>query len=207
MKYFIELTLMTDPEISPYFILSKLYTQLHLVFVSHKDVQEQVPYGVSFPQYRAKQKSDKTFVSLGSKLRIFAKTEAELTQLNLTTWLNRLSDYVHISSIKAVPATVNQWVTVRRVHPPANADALARRYAKRSAVGKHGAFAVASVDEARQRLQHYPDTLHQLAFIPLKSLSTGDSFNLVLRQEVVDAAQDGLFSTYGLSRESTLPHW
>jgi len=207
MMFYVEITLLDAEQITPYALWSNLYTQLHLAFVEHKNSDEQVPYGVSFPQYRAKQKSDKIFVSLGSKLRIFAKTEAELTQLNLTTWLDRLSDYVHISSIKAVPATVNQWVTVRRVHPPANADALARRYAKRSAVGKHGAFAVASVDEARQRLQHYPDTLHQLAFIPLKSLSTGDSFNLVLRQEVVDAAQDGLFSTYGLSRESTLPHW
>ena len=203
MKHYIELTLISNLEMGLYQLWSSLYTQVHLALVSVKDANGQVPIGVNFPEYR----QGKLQVMLGAKLRIFAHTEVELTQLNLAKWLDRLSDYVHISSTKAVPTTAHQQVIVRRVHPPASVDALARRYAKRSAAGKHGAQAVSSVDEARQRLQHYPDTLHQLAFIPLKSLSTGGDFNLVLRQATVDAVQAGLFSTYGLSDGATLPYW
>lgn len=203
MHYYVDLKMLAADDMPLHQVWSNVYMQVHLALVSVKDANNQVPIGLSFPEYYAGKPTHR----LGTKLRLFAQTEAELTQLNLATWLDRLSDYVHISSIKAVPATANKQVVVRRVHPPASVDALARRYAKRSAAGKHGAQAVTSVDEARQRLQHYPDTLHQLGFIPLKSLSTGADFNLILRQDVVDTAQAGLFSTYGLSRGATLPHW
>lgn len=53
MHHYIELTLIKDSEISPYFIWSKLYTQLHLAFVEQKDANEQIPYGVSFPEYKS----------------------------------------------------------------------------------------------------------------------------------------------------------
>jgi len=203
MHYYVDLKMLAADDMPLHQVWSNVYMQVHLALVSVKDAKNQVPIGLSFPEYYAGKPTHR----LGTKLRLFAQTEAELTQLQLATWLDRLSDYVHISSIKAVPATASKQVMVRRVHPPASVDALARRYAKRSAAGKHGAQAVSSVDEARQRLQHYPDTLHQLGFIPLKSLSTGADFNLILRQDVVDTAQVGLFSTYGLSRGATLPHW
>lgn len=203
MHYYVDLKMLAQDDMPLHQVWSNVFMQLHLSLVSIKDANNKVPIGVSFPEYVASKSTHR----LGTKLRIFAHTEAELTQLSLAKWLDRLSDYVHISSTKAVPTTAHQQVIVRRVHPPASVDALARRYAKRSAAGKHGAQAVSSVDEARQRLQHYPDTLHQLAFIPLKSLSTGGDFNLVLRQATVDAVQAGLFSTYGLSDGATLPHW
>nr|WP_264755539.1 type I-F CRISPR-associated endoribonuclease Cas6/Csy4 [Moraxella canis] len=48
MNYYLELTIMDNPELTPYQIWSKLYTQLHLAFVEQKDEQDKVGYGVHF---------------------------------------------------------------------------------------------------------------------------------------------------------------
>lgn len=198
MNYFIELTLLPNPEVGSYFLWSKLYVQLHLAFVEHKDAEEQVPYGVSFPQYRAEQKGDKSFISLGSKLRIFAVSEAELVALNLATWLERLDDYVHVTRIKAVPSDkpLSHVVVSRDRAKPFSAKRNAE-YAKRSSI---------SEDLARQRFEQ-TSRLKLLPFITLKSLTNGQEFSLKIDQKPADEARQGRFNTYGLSRMSTVPHW
>lgn len=198
MKHFIELTLLTDPEISPYFLWSKLYTQLHLAFVEHKDAQEQVPYGVSFPQYRAEQKGEKSLVSLGGKLRIFATTEAELVALNLAQWLQRLEDYVHVSRIKAVPDD-----------KPIRHLCVSRDRAKPFSVARNAAYAARrGISEAAAQ-QHFGESsrLKPLPFIMLKSLTNGQEFSLKIDQKPADEARQGRFGSYGLSHTSTVPHW
>ena len=52
MKFYQEITLIPQADISPHAVWSKLYTQLHLAFVEQKDEQDKTIYGVSFPQYR-----------------------------------------------------------------------------------------------------------------------------------------------------------
>ncbi len=127
MNYFIELTLIKDSEISPYFIWSKLYTQLHLAFVEQKDSNEKIPYGVSFPEYKELDGKDKKIMLLGSKLRVFAHSSDELQKLDLNKWLERLTDYVHIKSVKAVEKSITQYLTVNRYRPDASRENLARR--------------------------------------------------------------------------------
>ena len=51
MQFYQEITLIDQAEISPYFIWSKLYTQLHIALAESKDIDNQVNIGVSFPQY------------------------------------------------------------------------------------------------------------------------------------------------------------
>ena len=51
MKYYQEITLIDQAEISPYFIWSKLYTQLHIAFAEIKDADDKISMGTSFPQY------------------------------------------------------------------------------------------------------------------------------------------------------------
>lgn len=51
MKFYQEITLIDQAEISPYFIWSKLYTQLHIALAKSKDTNDKVNIGVSFPQY------------------------------------------------------------------------------------------------------------------------------------------------------------
>lgn len=198
MMFYVEITLLDAEEIAPYALWGKLYTQLHLAFVEHKDAQEQVPYGVSFPQYRAEQKGEKSFVSLGSKLRIFAATEGELVALNLSRWLQRLEDYVHVSRIKAVPDD-----------KPIRHLCVSRDRAKPFSVARNAAYAARrGISEAAAQ-QHFGDSsrLKPLPFIMLKSLTNGQEFSLKIDQKPADEARQGRFGSYGLSHTSTVPHW
>src|SRR5699024_6412398 len=105
-------------EITPYFIWSKLYTQLHLALVEQQNPDKKVNFGVSFPEYLYQEKNNdkegsKEFASLGTKLRVFGPSQQELEQLNLSKWLERLTDYVHIKSIQPVPDEVDSYLLVR----------------------------------------------------------------------------------------------
>jgi len=197
MDYYIELTLIKDSEISPYFIWSKLYTQLHLAFVEQKDANEQIPYGVSFPEYKSTQMKDKQIMLLGSKLRVFANSADELQKLDLDKWLERLTDYVHVKSPKQVE-NVTQYLTVNRYRPQASAENLARRYARR-----HGV----SLEDALKRLEGFKQKLEPFPYIQIKSLSGAREFSLCIKQTKTTQPNIGKFSTYGLSARSTVPHW
>jgi CRISPR-associated endonuclease Csy4 len=192
-----ELTLIKDSEISPYFIWTKLYTQLHLAFVEKKDDNQQIPYGVSFPEYRVVKKNDKEVISLGSKLRVFGNSLDDLHALDLEKWLLRLTDYVHIKSANAV-GSATQCLTVNRYRPQASPERLARRYAKRHSV---------TMSDALNRLNGYEQAMVNYPYIQLKSLSGGDIFSLYINQQVVETPVLGTFSAYGLSEKTTVPHW
>lgn len=204
MNHYIELTLIPNAEVSPYFIWSKLYTQLHLALVEIKDANDQVPVGVSFPGYRLSTKGGKTPGVLGTKLRLFAPTEQHFQQLDLPRWLARLADYVHTTSIRPVPTeAVTGYITVSRSRARPSKENLARRYAKRKGI---------SLDEALTRLESYDQHANDkgLPYIRMQSLSNRQSneyhpFNLLIQQQPAAQENSGLFSCYGLSTTSTVP--
>lgn len=215
MLFYQELTLIKTPEISHYFIWSKLYAQLHLALVEQQNPDKTVNIGVSFPEYQCAAKDGKIIGTLGSKLRVFARTKSELQQLNLNKWLERLVDYVHIKSIQSVPDNISCHVNVRRYRADTKLDRLTRRYAKRRGI---------SFEEARaEQNQRFADThnltLHQAQqhyiqpkvkdypFIKLQSLSGEKEFSLLIAQVEAEQCCSGSFSTYGLSSQSTVPHW
>jgi len=194
MKQYIEITLLPNPEVDVHFLWSKVYLQLHLALVEIKDADSLVPVGVSFAEYR----SDEKHSLLGSKLRVFSSDKSQLEKLNLNHWFNRLSDYVHITSIRTVPSE-HGYVVVRRVHTPANVGNLARRYAKRHSI---------SLETALELYTNYdPKQPTRLPFIKVKSLSSANDFTLCIQQNAKATAISGLYSTYGLSGTSTVPHW
>lgn len=207
MNHYIELTLVKDSEISPYFIWGKLYTQLHLAFVEMQDANVQVPIGVSFPEYKVGESKGKALMLLGSKLRIFAKDEATLTKLNLPKWLARLEDYIHLKSIKPVPENVQNHLVVSRYRPKSNIELIARRVVKRKQITLEQAMAyLNTVDEAK-KLKSYEQKWEPFPYIQLKSLSGKQDFSLCINQTTVDEKKGGVFSTYGLSNQSTVPNW
>lgn len=55
MKYYLELKLLPDDDISAHFLLAKVYTQLHIAFAEIKNAEHKINIGVSFPQYRFNQ--------------------------------------------------------------------------------------------------------------------------------------------------------
>ena len=206
MKKYIELTLIPNPEVTLYFLWSKLYIQLHLAFVEIQDSSKQVPVGVSFPEYKEKDHKNKKIILLGSKIRLFAQDEETLVRPNLSKWLERLTDYVHIKSISAVPEKIAGHIVVSRHHFPATSERLARRYASRhkDEVGSDEA----GYQKALERLKGYEREVPAYPYIQLKSLSGENKpFNLFISQRVVDAEKTGFFSTYGLSAEVTVPFW
>lgn len=200
MNFYQEITLMKQTEISQYFIWSKLYTQLHIALTETKDSDNKVGIGVAFPEYRFDEA--KNFGYLGSKLRVFTQTEGELSALDLTKWLARLADYVHITSIRSVPKKVNGYAIYKRKQVKTNAERLARYRIKRGDIG---------YDEALQRYQNV--TTHcDLPFIQMQSLSGSVAddkklFKLFIEKTPATIATASVFSTYGLSSTATVPEF
>ncbi len=94
-----------------------------------------VKVGVAFPQYDEQQHQ------LGCKLRLFAPSCELLEKLNIKQWLSRLTDYVHISSIKNVPEKIDSYVVFKRVQLKTSNARLARRKAKRKGITQQQALA------------------------------------------------------------------
>lgn len=199
MKYYQEITLIDQAEISSYFIWSKLYAQLHIALAESKNSNEKTNIGVSFPQYIFEKKIDekKAKVNMGKKLRLFAQSEVDLKTLDIKKWLDRLTDYVHITSIREVPENVKSYAIYKRKQPKTNAERLARHRVKRGNIG---------FDEALARYRNVV-TSTDLPYIQMKSLTSGQPFKLFIEKHSAEKSAGQVFSTYGLSSESSLPEF
>lgn len=189
MKFYIELTLLPSPEVPLYFLWEKIYGQVHLALVEMQDAEGKVSIGVAFPGY------DASTFQLGSKLRLFADGKADLERLDLGKWLHRLSDYVHLTSIRDVPAKC-EYALFRRLQPKSSNVRLARRKAKRHSV---------TVEQAVQQLNGRKEQMSKAPFIWCKSLSSNKRYRLMIASDQDKQFQAGRFSTYGLSSSSTVP--
>lgn len=194
MKYYIEIKLYSDTEITLGFVWKKLYAQLHLALVEVRDEKNLVSVGLSFPQY------EKSKFPLGDSIRIFAKTKEELERLDLDRWLSRLLDYIELSSIKEVPTDVIKFVCFGRKQFKTNAQTLARRQAKRKNISYEKALENYANFDKESRIKK-----NRLPFINVKSLSSNTEIKLFISKQEKKSSVDGLFSTYGLSNEITVP--
>lgn len=199
MKFYQEITLIDQAEISPYFIWSKLYAQLHLALAEQKDTNEKVNIGVSFPKYIFEQKTEerKVKIHLGDKLRIFAQSQADLEKLNIRKWVERLTDYLHITSIREVPSEIKEYSIYKRKQVKTNAQRLARHRVKRGDIG---------FNEALARYSHVVTTT-DLPYIQMKSLTSDKSFKLFIEKKPATKSETQVFSTYGLSWVSSVPEF
>ena len=200
MNYYIEVTLMENDQFSPYELWSQLYPQLHLALVEAKNADNKVNIGFSFPQYRFHQ--DKGVGFIGTKLRLFAESEADLKKLDIRRWLERLEDYVHVISIREVPNDIKNYAIYKRKQVKTNAQRLARHRVKRGDIG---------FDEALARYSNVVTTTN-LPYIEMKSLSTSDQqsekrFKLFIEKQSAEKSETQVFSTYGLSSVSSVPEF
>lgn len=190
MKHYIDITLLPDLETPLYFLWEKVYPQLHLALVEIKESNNKANVGVSFPFYDEKQHQ------LGCKLRVFAPSYELLEKLNMNQWLSRLSDYVHISSIKAVPEKITGYAVFMRVQLKTNNARLARRKAKRDNM---------SLQQALAYFEGHQEKTSRLPYVQIKSCLTEQRYRLLIAQvERSHQVTEG-FSCYGLSRQSTVP--
>lgn len=205
MTYYQEITILPDPEISPYFIWSKLYTQLHIALADLKNKHGIEHIGVSFPHYKYEERKDdktgkvKTFATLGDKLRIFAPEQEQLQQLDLSKWLDRLTDYIHIKPIKPVP-THTQYLCVQRYRSK-DPEKVISNFAK---------FKQISIEDARLHCAQYKQTDYPYPFIQLRSLSNEVDYRLSICQKETNQPVNGVFNVYGINtmtHQVTVPHW
>lgn len=199
MKYYQEVTLLPNEEITPNFLWSKIFTQLHIALADVKNSHGIDTIGVNFPNYQYTEKQGKTFATLGHKLRIFAPSEQALQTLNLDKWLARLIDYVHIKRIQPVPE-VHGHVVVRRYRYK-NFDKKVAEFANFKGISDQEALAHCLAH--KRAIKHYP-------FITLKSQTTQNDYKLSIWQEVAKDEKSGSLNTYGMNNQSdavTVPHW
>jgi CRISPR-associated endonuclease Csy4 len=191
MKFFIEITLLPDVEIPIYFLWEKVYQQIHLALVEIQDAEGQVSIGASFPQYSADQRQ------LGSKLRLMALSSAELEKLHIHKWLSRLSDYVHITTVREVPKGIKEYAFFKRIQSKSSNSRLAKRKAKREGTG---------YDQALSALGDHQEQLSNAPYIQIKSLSTNRRYRLMINcVNTTSCNGKAKFSTYGLSSTSPIP--
>ncbi len=203
MKNYVEITLLPNADIALYFLWQKVYQQIHIGFASIKKEDDTIPIGVSFPGYDSEKNH------LGNKLRLFAENKEKLQVLDIHKCLNRLLDYVHISSIKEVPANIESFALFKRQQVKSSITRLARRKAKRHGIDFETALASLSEFEEKQT---------KAPFIQMESLSTENKtisddaadnvrhkFRLFIVKHSFDQSQQGTFNCYGLSQQATVP--
>lgn len=190
MNYYLDITLLPDAEIGPHFLWEKVYQQIHLGLATIQDGNGTVPIGIALPGYNAGQHR------LGDKLRLLAETSERLEAFNAGQWLNRLSDYVHLTGIRDVPDRIQAHACYMRIQPKSNNARLARRKAKRENT---------SIGQALAMLENYPERRTDAPYVWIKSQSSGERFRLFIGYAEREEANHGGFSSYGLSRQSTVP--
>ncbi|KZX37803.1 type I-F CRISPR-associated endoribonuclease Cas6/Csy4 [Wohlfahrtiimonas chitiniclastica] len=214
MQFYQEITFIVQEDISLNFIRNQAFKQLHVALVDMHNRQQHKGIGFSFPGYvfepdQGKIGLGKTMrifapgtpkrlrsACLGKTMRIFAQTEAELMALNAGLWLSRLTDYVHISSIKPVPNRVTHYAIYQRKQVKSSVERLARRYAKR----KHVTF-----EDAMAHLNGKTPEYCDLPYVQMKSESTDQRFHLLIHKVKVTAPTEAAnFTTYGLSHHEQL---
>lgn len=214
MKFYQELKLLYQEEISIHFLWSKLFGQLHLGLVEMQDDQGRVPIGLSFPDYNTGEK----YSVLGGKCRLFAHDEATLMRFDAQKWLAHFKDYVHCTTIRAVPEKLKGYATYQRFQPKTNHARLARRYARRHDMDFDTAFNgtvqlladKAPVDATYNMAFRYCELSRKtvsLPFIRLESLSNRHTFCLWIKKTDVLVPSGTYFSCYGLSTNSTVPEF
>lgn len=212
MRFYLEITLLPNPEVGLNFLWSKVFQQLHLGFVERLDSNKRGAIGVGFPKHCTEGKR----LGLGDKCRMFAEDEAALERFNAPQRLSRLSDYVHCTGIRPVPAKLAGYAVYRRERPKTNPERLARRYAKRHGLDLESALTTTVELKAPAGDASYPTTFRYadmavpsvaLPFICLQSLSGGQTFVLWIAKTEAAVPVAGGFSAYGLSSVATVPEF
>ena len=190
MKCYQEISLLPDAEIGVYSIWQILFQQIHLLLVENKTTGSRSEVGLSFPEY------DADNYAIGSKLRLFAKNENILEQMECEKRLVRLKDYIRISPIRPVPNSLSGHACFKHKKPKGSKIKLARRRAKRKGE---------TLQQALLTYKNYEERSCKLPYINTTSRTNGQSFRLFIEKCSMNQAQPGQYSCYGLSNQSTVP--
>ncbi len=185
MDRYIDLKLRPDPEFPQTLLMNALLAKLHRALhdLRRSDI------GISFPEVGQNARN------LGAHLRVHGNAQA-LSGLLALDWLVGMRDHVEATDALVVPEGVKHRA-VSRVQVDSSPERARRRLIKR-----HGI----SEEESRERIPDSAGKRCDLPFATLRSKGNGEVFRLFVRQgPLLDQAQQGAFSGYGLSGTATVP--
>lgn len=181
MDHYIDISVLPDPEFKQEVLMNALYAKLHRALGQYAKGR----IGASFP------KVNKT---LGSTLRLHGTQDA-LKALMQQTWLQGLRDYTQTEPALVVPADV-RYCTVKRVQAKSVYNKRKRAVAK----------GWLTFEQAQQKIPDDQQKRLTMPYAQIKSLSTDNMIRIYIAQgALVDAPQEGVFSSYGLSKTATVP--
>ena len=192
MNFYQEVTIIKNSEIDLCFLRNKIITKIHLHLIAYQDGEGNVPFGLSFPEF------SKEYKRIGSKIRVFALSKEELEEFDLIKNLRIFSDYVHCTSIRTVPPQVTQWVKYFRKRTKTNSCRLARRAARRKNI---------SYEEAYNKYKDFKESLLDLPYFNLVSLSNKNSYKYFIDKLEVENNNSNKFNTFGLSAGGVVPYF
>lgn len=198
--FYQEINILDQEEVPSHAVMAQVFAKVHIALAELNNRLNIVPIGVSFPEYDYQPNRPKYQNTIGKKVRLIAKDQASLTDLNIAKYLCRLFDYITLGSIQPVPTNITGFSVYKRKQVKSNAARLARRTVKRTGVSE-----TIALEKANQSL-----TTTDLPFINLSSFSTSGNVNnnkfcLYIEKIFADSETDFQFSTYGLSSISSLP--
>jgi len=158
--------------------------------VSNKLSDNRSVVGVAFPEYDA----DK--YSLGKKLRLFAKNETDLLNMQCEQSFKHMIDYIRLECIKPTPEQVNGYRCFKQVKPRGSKEKLARRRSKRKKE---------PLAEALSHFKAFEIEKINLPYIKIHSATTGQRFSLFIEKQDLEQPREGFYSCYGLSKAATVP--
>lgn len=182
MESYQEIRVLPDPEFGTALLMAALFAKLHRALGQHAAGK----IGISFPRYAQ---------NPGDMIRLHSSA-ATLVLFSQTLWLKGLNDHIEVSEIRDIPADV-QYCCFSRVQIKSSAERLRRRSVKKGWLTE---------EEALARIPDSKSQHTNLPFIPMKSLSNGEHFQVFIRQgELRPQPNPGEFSAYGLSATATVP--
>ncbi len=200
MNFYQEITLLTEPEIPLSDIWQKVFQQVHIALVENKVATNQSAIAVGFPEY------GQGGFPLGNKLRLFAQDQVQLEKLAIRKWLNRLEDYIHVKSVKAVPEDPT-WVSFSRQHVKSPERIEHEMQQKAQLWSNKSGMPLSECLEALEKTK--PSGHSKLPFIYVYSQQTkqrspdkNSKFPLFIHKALLDSEQSGMFDCYGLSSKA-----
>lgn len=190
MNAYQEIRLKPGIDVGLYFLWHKVFQKVHIALVENKIAEKQSAIGLAFPEYNAAK------FALGNKLRLFAPSESLLQAMNIEKYLASMADYLQFEPIKAIPNEINGYCVFKQVKTKESKGALVRRRMKRKQETEA---------QALQYFSNYEPTISKLPYIKVHSITTGQRFPLFVGMQELGVEKEGLFSCYGLSKESTVP--
>lgn len=178
-QYYVDLKISSASLINENTLMGEVFFRLHkaLVEVGHGEI------GVSFPAAK---------ITLGNQLRLHGN-QTSLTRLLSRNWLQKLEEYVSLSSLKEIPKNIDYY-TVKRVQCKSSAERIRRRFVRKGWLTEK---------EAQEKA--IKEQKIDLPFIKVKSQSTGQEFRIFIEQKRNEKPVIGKFSGYGLSSTTTIP--